>query len=155
MRAWKKRRSCSPCYGIEKRRICVVFSFHLFFLNAVCWCLGLQGSGWHIKALSLKSSKLVVNSAWNPACMPVNQGFFEIINHFQIKVAVFLYMLYCWITPNTTNSHNKRTAMINLSHFVSFNNYISDFFIRPPPFCCLFSLFTTSNIYFRRFIMNN
>ena len=32
-------------------------------LNAVCWCLGLQGSGRHIKALSLKSSKLVVNSA--------------------------------------------------------------------------------------------
>ena len=48
-------------YLIEKRRVCVVFSFHLFFLNAVCWCLGLQGSGRHIKALSLKSSKLVVN----------------------------------------------------------------------------------------------
>ena len=49
--------------GIEKRRVCVVFSFHLFFLNAVCWWLGLQGFGRHIKALSLKSSKLVVNSA--------------------------------------------------------------------------------------------
>lgn len=49
--------------SVEKRRVCVVFSFHLFFLNAVCWCLGLQGSGRHIKALSLKSSKLVVNSA--------------------------------------------------------------------------------------------
>ena len=48
---------------VEKRRICVVFSFHLFFLNAVCWWLGWQGSGRHIKALSLKSSKLVVNSA--------------------------------------------------------------------------------------------
>ncbi len=23
--------------GIEKRRVCIVFSFHLFFLNAVCW----------------------------------------------------------------------------------------------------------------------
>ena len=31
--------------------------------NAVCWWLGWQGSGRHIKALSLKSSKLVVNSA--------------------------------------------------------------------------------------------
>ena len=49
--------------GIEKRRVCVVFSFHLFFLNAVCWWLGWQGWGRHIKALSLKSSKLVVNSA--------------------------------------------------------------------------------------------
>ena len=23
--------SCSPCYGIEKRRVCAVLSFHLFF----------------------------------------------------------------------------------------------------------------------------
>ena len=33
------------------------------FFNAVCGCSGLQGSERHIKALSLKSSKLVVNSA--------------------------------------------------------------------------------------------
>ena len=59
----KKRRSCFPCYGIEKRRVCVVFSFHLFFQCCVR-VFGLAGfRGWHIKALSLKSSKLVVNSA--------------------------------------------------------------------------------------------
>ena len=77
-------RACRPIrpHELIKRTL---FSFHLFFLNAVCWWLGWQGSGRHIKALSLKSSKLVVNSAWNPACMPVNQGFFEIINHFLQK----------------------------------------------------------------------
>lgn len=59
----------------------------------MCWWLGLQGSGRHIKALSLKSSKLVVNLAWNPACMPVNQGFFEIINHFLIKFFIFFLLV--------------------------------------------------------------
>ena len=53
----------SERFPFPKLRAGVVFSFHLFFLNAVCWWLGLQGSGRHIKALSLKSSKLVVNSA--------------------------------------------------------------------------------------------
>lgn len=39
----------------------------------------------HIKAQSVKSSKLVVKSIWNPANVLVFQGFFGIIKIFRIK----------------------------------------------------------------------
>ena len=69
-----------------------VFIYSFSMLCAGGWA-GRVG-GRHIKALSLKSSKLVVNSAWNPACMPVNQGFFEIINHFLIIYFSFFHICY-------------------------------------------------------------
>ena len=72
--------SCSPGLEMKKRRAFGVFLYSVF--QCCMLVLDLQDFGRHIKALSLKSSKLVVNSAWNPAYMPVNQGFFEIINHF-------------------------------------------------------------------------
>lgn len=99
-------RACRPIrpHELIKRTL---FSFHLFFLNAVCWRLGWQGSGRHIKVLSLKSSKLVVNSAWNPACMLVNQGFFEIINHFLQKS-----QHSCGMYQKSADFHKKRNSVI-------------------------------------------
>ena len=71
-------------YWKTRHRATRYWIFFIYSFNAVL-ILGLVGFRRHIKVLSLKSSKLVVNSAWNPACMPINQGFFEIINHFNLK----------------------------------------------------------------------
>lgn len=103
----------------------------------MCWCLGLQGSGWHIKALSLKSSKLVVNSAWNPACMPVNQGFFEIINHFEQKNYPFEQFLFCrqnsFFIITFINKINKQLWFFNIYKIYSYPFYknIAAYIISP------------------------
>lgn len=51
----------------------------------------------------------------------------------------FVYVIL--LSYHTQTITHKRTAMLMLSCFFILNNYISDFFIRPPPFRCLFLLF--------------
>ena len=51
----------------------------------------------------------------------------------------FVYVIL--LSYHTQTIRHKRTAMLMLSCFFILNNYISDFFIRPPPFRCLFLLF--------------
>lgn len=92
----KKAASLCPRYGgLRNAAFAVSYLIFVMLCQYCCACVILllySLLGFVLTRISRayqssfrKSSKLVVNWLWNPANMPINQGFFGIINFFKIK----------------------------------------------------------------------
>lgn len=105
-----------PRQGISKRRLCgFIFIFHSYSVNTAvsviyCCCIRIWVSlltriSRTYQCSFRKSSKLVVNSFWNPTNMPINQGFFGIINWFMRKL--YDYCIHTELYPGGVTSTDQ------------------------------------------------